>query len=89
MQTERMRQGCSANNAAAPQQVSVSLLLSVHAGRQGEQGSRLGARQGCQGAAVGGAQAGHHAVDAGDVVVGGADELEQTLHRVLPQHPGA
>ena len=32
----------------------------------------------------------HHARDAGDVVVGGADEGEHILHRVLPQdpHPG-
>lgn len=29
----------------------------------------------------------HHAVDAGDVVVTAADELEGALHRVLPQHP--
>lgn len=41
-----------------------------------------------QGRAIHAAQALHHAVDAGDVVVGGAHKLEQTLHRVLPQHPG-
>ena len=28
-------------------------------------------------------------VDPLDVVVGGADELEEALFRVLPQHPGA
>ena len=30
----------------------------------------------------------HHAMYAGNVVVGGADELEQALHRILPQHSG-
>ena len=41
----------------------------------------------CQWRAIGRAQALHHAMDAGDVVVGAADKLEEALHRVLPQHP--
>ena len=28
-----------------------------------------------------------HEGDAGDVVVGRADEAEETLNRILPQHP--
>lgn len=36
--------------------------------------------------AVGAAQAGDHAVDTGDVVVGRAHKLEQALERVLAQH---
>ena len=41
-----------------------------------------------QGGSVTAAQPLNHAVDAGNVVVGGADELEQAFQRVLPQHPG-
>lgn len=39
-----------------------------------------------QSGAIRAAEALYHAVDARDVVVGAAHELEQALHRVLPQH---
>lgn len=38
-------------------------------------------------AAEGAAETLDHGGDAGDVVVGGADEGEEALNRVLPQHP--
>ena len=43
---------------------------------------------GLQGGAIGAAEALHHAVDALDVVVAAANELEKALLRVLPQDPG-
>jgi len=46
-----------------------------------------GGSKGLKGGAVFRAQTLHHAVDARDVVVGAADELEQTLRGVLPEHP--
>jgi hypothetical protein len=48
-----------------------------------------GSRSRQQARAICAAQALHHAMDAADVVVAGADELEQALDRVLAQHAAA
>jgi len=48
--------------------------------------STCGRRRGMKPRAEVATQSLHHAVDAGDVVVAATDELEEALHRVLPQH---
>ena len=74
-------------------QISLCGRLQLLQGGKGEQGLCIclgwAARLGGEGGSVGAAQAVDHAVDPGDVVVGGADELEQALQGVLPQHPGS